>query len=409
MLPALRKSIMNVLPDMAENVIVKRFRAFSITIKDVWVDGSWDENYLVELVGLDKTEEIMNSVVVGKLGIPLASRCNFCTYGHTESLNHVLCNGSIAIKVWKTAAITLGITHVYGLSWWSTVMQWLDVFKKLSHRGVLLSLIPSIITWHLWMRRCKARMENSAESVANVWLVVKVWIRKISSLMVKQWPISARDEVILRALEVPYIDRARVIPKLVYWRKPAEGWIKLNVDGCCRGNPGSCGGGGVIRDVRGIFKGDFSSSFGHGTNNEVELRALLAGISLCKELGFNQINIENDSTLIVSWLSSRKCTAWYLWDYWVDLLILLIDVHFTINHQLREGNSATDFPARRGEEDNNNTSLDFNSLPRKLKGILRLDKAGLPQFRWYPACYHGFPPPQVRPINKIGRKSLMDK
>ncbi|KAJ0103257.1 hypothetical protein Patl1_03683 [Pistacia atlantica] len=323
------KSIMNVLPDMAKKCDCKGHS--QITIKDVWVDCSWDENYLVELVGLDKTEEIMNGVVAGKvgtditiwkpdikgdftlasawdlicaldsrvqsLGIPLASRCNCCTHGDTESLNHVLCNGSIAAE-------------------------------------------------RLWMHRCKVHMENSAESVDNVWFLVKVWIRKISSLMVKQWPISARDEVILRALEVPYVDRARVISKLVYWRKPAEGWIKLNVDGCCWGNPGSCGGGGVIRDVRGIFKGAFSSSFGHGTNNEAELRALLAG------------------------------------------------------------NSAADFLARWGEEGNNNTFLDFNSLPRNLKRILRLDKAGLPQFRWYPACYHGFPPPQVRPFNKFGGSHL---
>ncbi|KAJ0018521.1 hypothetical protein Pint_09996 [Pistacia integerrima] len=189
----------------------------------------------------------------------------------------------------------------------------------------------------------------------------------------------------------------------------AEGWIKLNVDGCCWGNPGSCKGGGVIRDVQGIFKGAFSSSFGHGTNNEAELRALLASVSLCKELGFNQLNIESDSSLIVSWLSSRKCTAWYLWDYWDDLLILLRDVHFTITHQLREGNSAADFLTRRGEEGNNNTFLDFNSLPRKLKGILWLDKAGLPQLRWFSGLFHGFPQPQVRPCNKIGRKSLMDR
>ncbi|KAJ0095450.1 hypothetical protein Patl1_15067 [Pistacia atlantica] len=244
---------------------------------------------------------------VQSLGIPLASRCNCCTLGHTESLNHVLCNGSIAAEVWKTAAITLGIDHVYGLSWWST------------------------------MSRCKACMENSTESADNVWLAVKVWIRKISSLMVKQWPISARDDVILRALEVPYVDRVRAILKLVYWRKLTEGWIKLNVDGCCQGNPGNCGGGGVIRDVRGFFKGAFSSSFGHGTNNEAELRALLAETYISP---------------------------------------------FTINHQLREGNSAVDFLARQGEEGNNNTFLDFNSLPRKLKGILWLDKAGLPQIRW---------------------------
>ncbi|KAJ0088691.1 hypothetical protein Patl1_32423 [Pistacia atlantica] len=423
-----------------------------LKIKDVWIDGSWDENVLVDLVGINKTEEIMNGVVAGKvgtditiwkpevegvftsasawdlirvkgpehlgmgwiwhhylprkisvcmwkarfnglaldsrvqrLGIPLASRCNYCAQGHIETLNHVLCNGSIAAEVWKKAAIMLGMNYVQGLPWWLTVMQWFNAATKSSHRGVLLGLIPSIISWRLWRCRCKARMENSAESAKSVWLAVRVWIRKISSLMVKQVAISARDEVILRDLEVPYVGRSQNIPKLVYWRKPAEGWIKLNVDGSCRGNPGNCGGGGVIRDTLGNFKGAFSSYFGQGTNNEAELKALIAGVSL------------------------RKCTAWYLWDYRDELLSQLRVVHFTITHQFREGNTAADFLARRGEEGNSITFLEFMSLPRELKGMLRMDKAGLPQLRrfpvGFPVLFHGFPQPKVRLGNKIGRKA----
>ncbi|KAJ0086550.1 hypothetical protein Patl1_07518 [Pistacia atlantica] len=435
------KSIMKVFPEVAENVLVKVREGSSsfwfdrwlasgplgasresgpsqLKIKDVWIDGSWDENVLVDLVGINKTEEIMNGVVAGKvgtditiwkpevkgvftsapawdlirvkgtehlgmgwiwhhylprkisvcmwkarfnglaldsrvqrLGIPLASRCNCCAQGHIETLNHVLCNGSIAAEVWKKAAIMLGMNYAQGLPWWLTVMQWFNGATKSSHRGVLLGLIPSIISWRLWRCRCKARMENSSESAESVWLAVRVWIRKISSLMVKQWPISARDEVILRDLEVPY------------------------------GNQGKRGGGGVIRDTLGNFKGAFSSYFGQGTNNEAELKALIAGVSLCKELGFSQLNIESDSTLVVSWLSSRKCTAWYLWDYWDELLSLLREVHFIISHQFREGNTAVTSSLGRGEEGNSITFLEFMSLPRELKGILRMDKAGLPQLR----------------------------
>lgn len=30
--------------------------------------------------------------------------------------------------------------------------------------------------------------------------------------------------------------------------KPPPGWVKLNIDGCRKDNPGSAGGGGLIRD-----------------------------------------------------------------------------------------------------------------------------------------------------------------
>lgn len=36
--------------------------------------------------------------------------------------------------------------------------------------------------------------------------------------------------------------------------KTACGWLKLIVDGSCRGNLGNCGGGGVIRDHKGVVQ-----------------------------------------------------------------------------------------------------------------------------------------------------------
>ncbi|KAJ0094336.1 hypothetical protein Patl1_15029 [Pistacia atlantica] len=391
------KSIMKVFPEVAENVLVKVREGSSsfwfdrwlasgplgasresgpsqLKIKDVWIDGSWDENVLVDLVGINKTEEIMNGVVAGKVGTDITiwkpevkgvftsapawdlirvkgraswhgldritifrgkiSVCMWKARFNGLALWTLGCKG-LESQVWKKAAIMLGMNYAQGLPWWLPVMQWFNAATQSSHRGVLLGLIPSIISWRLWRCRCKARMENSAESAESVWLAVRVWC-----LM---WG-------------------GHGIFKLVYWRRPAEGWIKANVDGDCWGNPNK------------LWRKE-------GTNNEAELKALIAGVSLCKELGFSQLNIESDSTLVVSWLSSRKCTAWYLWDYWDELLSLLREVHFIISHQFLEGNTAADFLARRGEEGNSITFLEFMSLPRELKGIIRMDKAGLPQLR----------------------------
>ncbi|XP_035544603.1 uncharacterized protein LOC118347995 [Juglans regia] len=74
------------------------------------------------------------------------------------------------------------------------------------------------------------------------------------------------------------------IPCKVCWEKLPKGWLKLNVDGSCRVNLGSCGGGGIIRDSVGNMKAAFSEKFKLGTNNGAELRAIIRGIRLCKEL-----------------------------------------------------------------------------------------------------------------------------
>ena len=39
------------------------------------------------------------------------------------------------------------------------------------------------------------------------------------------------------------------------WKYPDEDWVKLNVDGCNKGNPGKAGAGGVIRDHMGTWIG----------------------------------------------------------------------------------------------------------------------------------------------------------
>lgn len=71
------------------------------------------------------------------------------------------------------------------------------------------------------------------------------------------------------------------------WCKLEVGWRKLNVNRSCRGNLGSCGGGGLIRDHVGRIHRTFCTFFGHSTNNEAELQALKEGVVFCKELGFS--------------------------------------------------------------------------------------------------------------------------
>lgn len=45
----------------------------------------------------------------------------------------------------------------------------------------------------------------------------------------------------------PLMPKQRII-KQIRWEKPSRGWMKLNVDGASKGNPGQAGGGRLLRD-----------------------------------------------------------------------------------------------------------------------------------------------------------------
>ncbi|CAI9759581.1 unnamed protein product [Fraxinus pennsylvanica] len=301
--------------------------------------------------------------------------------GQVETLDHVLNSGDIAKTVWKWASVALGVHYLEGQSWWSRVNRWFTCAKKVSQRGILIGLLPSLITWKLWGRRCKARIEGNRESVEKVWFAIKAWLRLLADDIVKVSKLSNTDHEFLKALELPLVSKVSKPTLFVSWRKPAVGWVKLNVDGSSVGNPGPCGGGGVIRDHDGNLVAGFCVKYGHGSNNEAELRAVISGVELCKEMGFQQVEIECDSAVVVNWLTHSLCKIWYLWDYWDELLKLLSGISFTISHQYREANSAADLLARQGADGLTMRYMQSDQIPKLLRGIIRMDKLGLPNIR----------------------------
>lgn len=68
---------------------------------------------------------------------------------------------------------------------------------------------------------------------------------------------SQKDEYLIAEFCVkPYV-KIQIEPHRVYWEKPPDGWIRLNIDGSFKGNP-KPSGWGVIRDSHGKFIGALS-------------------------------------------------------------------------------------------------------------------------------------------------------
>ena len=83
------------------------------------------------------------------------------------------------------------------------------------------------------------------------------------------------------------------------WKYPEEEWIKLDVDGCSKGNPGTTGVKGVIRDHIGSWIGGFARNIGLCSFVTAELWAIHVGIHMTWDKGFRKVVSEFDSRVVV--------------------------------------------------------------------------------------------------------------
>lgn len=98
-------------------------------------------------------------------------------------------------------------------------------------------------------------MEDTLDNFDNIWLSTKHWI----SCLVDGTPCNIlwRSVTLLKDFSIQPLRLRHRDPIRVDWLQPPTRWIKLNVNGSCRGNPSSCGGGGIIQDENRIFGAGF--------------------------------------------------------------------------------------------------------------------------------------------------------
>lgn len=85
-----------------------------------------------------------------------------------------------------------------------------------------------------------------------------------------------------------------------YWHPPPQGFLKQNIDGASKDNPGIVGCGGVLRDENGCLLFIFHCHLGRSTNNMVELMALEQCLEFLKQDNLHNIIVEADLELIIN-------------------------------------------------------------------------------------------------------------
>lgn len=96
--------------------------------------------------------------------------------------------------------------------------------------------------------------------------------------------------------------------------KSILGFLKLNTDGCSKGNPRSSDGGGILRDNTGSCIFAFADFYDQISNHMAEIKAILQEMKMC--IGNNYLNIvfESDSQLIVNFINKKTKVPWQVAD-----------------------------------------------------------------------------------------------
>ena len=157
--------------------------------------------------------------------------------------------------------------------------------------------------WHIWKARNAFRFHGTPVIVRRIIHNV------ITDTHLLGLAFGFKVSQLRGDLDVQFGEPLRVLPrrarvyKLVSWLRPPLGCIKLNVDGCSRGNLGLSTTGGVLRDGHGRLIAAFGHFLGYSPVLFSELKALLLGLEMALELGLSSLIVESDSATVISWVT----------------------------------------------------------------------------------------------------------
>ncbi|KAF3966697.1 hypothetical protein CMV_009223 [Castanea mollissima] len=143
--------------------------------------------------------------------------------------------------------------------------------------------------WHLWLRRNKL-MFQPLNTPQNLFQTVEA--------QVYEFCICVLDQIKPR--------RSTTIT--VGWVKPLERWVKLNMDGAVKGNPGMAGCGELLRDCHGNWLWGFARAIGITSSLSAELWAIRDGLARCCHLSIEAVEVEVDASVATSLISKDTHT-----------------------------------------------------------------------------------------------------
>ena len=130
------------------------------------------------------------------------------------------------------------------------------------------------------------------------------------------------------------------------WKRPSNGWVKLNCDGACKGKRELAGCGGILRQSDGRWIKGFSRKIGACDALHAEMWGLYLGLDMAWSEGLSHVIIESDSKVLID-MVTNNCKINGTIPSLVRRIqeILQRDWHTQVIHTWREGNRCADWLA----------------------------------------------------------------
>lgn len=138
---------------------------------------------------------------------------------------------------------------------------------------------------------------------------------------------------------------------------PPKGYLKYNIDGASKGNLGTAGFGGVLRDEEGSIIVIFHSHLGRATNNMAELMALEQCLEFLTQNHGSNVIIEADSEITINSVKrinygtrqEKVSNHWKLIQVYQRIQVHLEGLRtLSFNHVRRTANKLADSLANQG-------------------------------------------------------------
>lgn len=162
--------------------------------------------------------------------VAIDSMCPWC-HLQCETPVHTLFTCSFAKELWDK----VGLQDISPVDEDETVLQILvRVFKQFNREK---RVVIGLFLWSIWFRRNMWVWNKQAMSVFGV--------HAMALQLLQDWKRSQEHQ--------DQEERRKQQMSSRQWRKPQEGWVKVNIDAACRDHSGVIGMGCIVRDDRGEF------------------------------------------------------------------------------------------------------------------------------------------------------------
>lgn len=276
---------------------------------------------------------------------------------------HVLRDCKLASEIWNHLLPAHRQPSFFNLP----VKDWISVnLDKANQREENWATTFATTLWWLWKWRNKRCFENPDFNQPQTWDFIRTRAKEIATAFNTSTPLYKA------------VGEQRKQDAFVRWHTPGEGWIKLNVDGASKGNPGLSGGGGIFRDHYGNWLKALACNFGWCTCVKAEILALLKGLRTAWAIGYRKVEVNMYSQITVRktqqpcqpnqplYFIKKECRELLARSAWET----------KISHYDREANQVADYFANLGVSQNNPFVI-FDSPPNVVVSLLSKDVAGV--------------------------------